>query len=189
MRSAFLILALLVGSVVLAADKPVCDDPPECRKLPRTLSCSERLARYVQKCGPLPVEKVPVDRIIPVNVPCPSCPTCATCPTPPPPEIVTITVDVPAKPTGHTFLALGPLRREKWGATAVAGHAFTNGLTIMGGPVWLPGRAHNGRTYGCEQPCGEKGCDYGQTVCLDLPWHVNAPSPWGAQLLVGYTFR
>ena len=169
MRLAVTLLTAALVTPALAANCPV-------------LTCEQLKARVAQRCPP----EAPCPTAEPVVAKTPAeCPPPPVCPPPPPPVVnnVPYPVFTPVPPVGHALVGFGPIWFHDWGATVVGGYQFASGWQLQGGPVWIEQRDVNGTI----NPCDSKGLD-AAAWCYQTPFHVEAKSPWGAQVLLIKTF-
>jgi hypothetical protein len=96
-------------------------------------------------------------------------------------------LQLPPEQKGSTFLAIGPIWNRQWGATALVGHTWANGVGLMGGPVWMPSKTYSGSVTGCLGGSGGHG--HGGGYCVTAPYSADIGAQWGGQMLVSYTFR
>ena len=155
--------------------------------VPKPIPCERLKALQAKRC-PLeaPVVTI-VDHRVEVPVPGPERVVIREVQVPGPERIVTQTIQLAQpKPRGHWLAGVGPVWVHHWGATAVAGYRWPSGWQVQAGPVWLPLDDANGTVTGCRS--GEPGLVWAPKCDVPIPFHVESPTPWGAQALVLFTF-
>lgn len=148
-----LIVPLLVASWAVLAIGGDC--PP-----PKPLTCERLDEIYVAKhCGPPRCSPVPCDSISCNPETCenwPSCPQPVACQ----PSVVVERVEVPVyadppvvavRERGRWLIGGGPVYSNGLGATLLTGYRWPSGMTLLGGPTWLPESDVDART--CRVGC------------------------------------
>lgn len=161
----------------------------ECPPPPR-LNCEQLKERMIDRCPPEAPKLCPTCTVCAeptvvtkeVKVPVPT-------PVPGPERIVTkeVRVEVPARAKGQWYLGAGPLWHNEWGATAVGGYKFANGITLLGGPTWIPQYNEAGSVNSYRICQGNKTGGHGDPYCTQYKDTIlprEGANEWGGQLLL-----